>query len=220
VLARSGSSHAWLRGLLQGVFGCSAGLQSVGVRSLTGQQLWLAVLHAVHLTSILLGNNTCTVLPVSTPVDCQHFTIQPSLRPRRPQEATPWLLGDSAPGPHADVLCAVFVSPSYTHVLSIGPCTPPWLCSFPSFPSVPFLCSCLYALSASLPTHTLCVQVMANVAIEEVCHLLPAVKRLHVTLVGPEWMVISPGPTCTSHDKMTCPPCKNAGCKRIISIYR
>lgn len=78
----------------------------------------------------------------------------------------------------------------------------------------------VHALSVCLPTHTLCVQVMANVAVEEALHLLPAAKRLHVTLVGPEWKLISPGPTYTTHDKMTCPPCKNAGCKRIISIYR
>lgn len=61
---------------------------------------------------------------------------------------------------------------------------------------------------------------MTNPCIEEVLHLLPPVKSLHVVLVGPEWRAISPGPTCSHFDKDTCPPCTQQGCKRTLSIYR
>lgn len=63
-------------------------------------------------------------------------------------------------------------------------------------------------------------QVLANTAIEELLHLLPSVKALHVTLVGPEWKAISPGPTCSHFDREMCPPCSRLGCTRTLVIYR
>jgi hypothetical protein len=67
---------------------------------------------------------------------------------------------------------------------------------------------------------TIFTQVLANTAIEELLHLLPSVKALHVTFIGPEWRVISPGPTCSHFDREVCPPCSRLGCTRSLTIYR
>eukprot|EP00775_Hariotina_reticulata_P011385 gene11385-11533_t len=63
-------------------------------------------------------------------------------------------------------------------------------------------------------------QVMCTAVIEELMHLLPAVKKLHVVMAGPDLVrILNSNVPAEPFDKGTCPTCEEAGCSRYSSFF-